>query len=60
MGEVGTYVREVPGQLGLETINESGEETSATGEDDVAHEHLSDLGVAGAQRATDQGWDSFG
>lgn len=44
--EVGTYVGEVPGQLGLETINEAGEEASATGEDDVAHEHLSDLRVA--------------
>ena len=45
-GDVGTYVGEVPGQLRLETINETGEETPATGEDDVAHEHLSDLGVA--------------
>ena len=59
-GEVGTYVGEVPGQLGLETINEAGEETPATREDDVAHEHLSDLGVACAQRAADQSWNGFG
>ena len=44
----------------MQTVDETGEETPATGENDVAHEDLPDLRVACAEGTTDQGRDGFG
>ena len=48
-GCVNLHVGEIPAQLGGQTVAEPGEEGAAAGEDDVGHEDLAELGVAGAE-----------
>ena len=45
-----THMRDVPLQLGAETVGEAREQASTTGEDDVPEEDLTDVRVACAQR----------
>jgi hypothetical protein len=48
------HVTEIPGELAREAVAEAREETPAACEDDVAQEHLAQLGVACAERLADQ------
>ena len=52
-----TYVRNVALEFRVEAIREPGEQRTATSEDDVAEEHLAEVGVAGTERGGDEPWD---
>lgn len=50
-------MREVARELVVEPLAEAGEEASAAGEDDVAHDHLAQVRVARGQRLRDERGD---
>ena len=52
-----TYVRDIALELRVEAVREPGEQRAATCKDDVAEEHLAEVGVAGTERGGDEPWD---
>jgi len=57
--QVGTYMRKIAAKLVAEAVYETREQTSTACDDHVAHEDLTQLGIARAERVADESWDAF-
>lgn len=49
-----TYVGESPRNFVIQAIHKASEETASTGQDDIAHEHLTKFRIAGAKSVGDE------